>query len=153
MYGPDEIEKVKRAFAAALLKTPMDPVRAAASVEPRSAYVNFILANWQFDPDVQEYMRQLREDKGAEAAIPSKEEFAAQLYKDANECRDKSTKLDYMKLFAEVMGFKVKPAETIINNNNTVDNRRVVMMPPPPSIDDWEAAAIESQAKLVNAAS
>lgn len=155
MYAPDEMTEMKRRFAAALLLTPTEPDRAVASIEPRTAYANYILEHWQLDAEVQEFMRVAIVDQGSAGAhIPSKEEFAAQLFADARECKTKDLKLDYLKLFASVMGYVVKPAETAITNNVVVDNRKVIMIPEPPTdIDAWEASVMADQAKLGRSAS
>lgn len=151
MYEPEEIESRKRAFAAALLQTPLDPVAAAQAVEPRSHFQQFIIAHWQYDADVQNYMRELRDSLGTEARIPSKDEFAAALWSEAQQIRANDLKLDYYKLLAKVLGYEEKPSSGPVIQNN-FDNRRVILVPAPTPIDDWEKAATLQQEKLINAA-
>lgn len=153
MYLSNEIEAKKRAFAAAFLRSPMNPVEAARSIENRHAYVDYIVSNWQFDIEVQQYMNELRDERGAAANLPAgKEEFLGILYREVGAIRDPETRLKYYKLVADVSGYIDKPA-SVVNNNLAVDNRKVVLMPPPQSRDEWEQETIAQQARLINAAS
>jgi len=155
MYTSDEIQDKKRAFALAFMRYPTDPARAAREVETRSAYISFILNNWQFDDEVQAYMLEIREQSrntGTAPELPSKEQFAATLWKEAQECRTKDTKLDYLKLMASVMGYIEKPSN-VTNINNTMDNRKVIVLPAKAtSLDDWAANAKQQQARLTSGA-
>ena len=156
MFLPEEIEERKAAFAAALLRFPnaIDAGKAAASVESRPAHAHYMVTNWTIDPEVMGMVAKLRAGKGSAGYVPTKEEFAAALWLEANGCEHKDTKLKFFELFAKTMSFIEKPPSTVVNNNNAiVDARKVMIMPAPMSIDEWEAAAVEQQAKLVNAAS
>lgn len=154
MYTADEIELKKRQLAAALLRTPNDPNGAVASVEPRRDFQLYMLNTWLNDDDVKRYMHEIYMSAGATSHVPSKEEFAAELYREARDCKSKDLKLDYMKLLADVMGYIEKKPANVINNNNLVDNRSVMVVPPLPedekSIEHWESSAMEQQARLAN---
>lgn len=150
VYDAEETLKKKREFAANFLKSPLDPYAAAYATDPRPQYAMWITNTWQFDADVQTFMKELRDEHKTAASIPTKEEFAALLIADAQKCRNSSDRLDYYKLFGSVMGYIEKPAGTTINNNTVVDNRKVIALPPAPSVDDWEVQAEIQQMKLIN---
>lgn len=150
LYDADEALKKKREFAAYFLKSPQDPYAAALATDPRPQYAIWITNTWQFDAEVQSFMKELRDEHKSAATIPTKEEFAALLISDAQKCRNSSDRLDYYKLFGSVMGYIEKPAGTVVNNNTVVDNRKVIALPSAPTIDDWETQAEIQQMKLIN---
>lgn len=149
-YTPDEAKAKKIAFANALILDPFHPEKAAVAVEPRLTHSSYILTHWQYDREVNEIMEAAFLSKGAKAKIPSKDEFAASLISDANECRDKEIKLDFLKLFATVMGYIEKPAAVQVQTNNTVNNvkNNVILMPAPVAGQTLEAELMEYQRKL-----
>lgn len=149
-YTPAEATAKKRAFAAALMLDPMHRDRAAMAVETRSTHVSYILSQWQFDNEVNAFMEAMYAEKGAKSKIPTKDEFAASLIIEANECRDKETKLDFLKLFASVMGYVEKPAAVSVTTNNTLNNvkNNVIILPAPAEGITLEAELMEYQRKL-----
>lgn len=151
-YPPAEVEAKKRAFAQALMRDPMHPERAAFAIEPRASHVSYILTHWQYDAQVHAFMLELVDGVGAaKATIPTKDEFAASLIREANECRDKETKLDFLKLFAGVMGYVEKPAAVSVTTNNTLNSvkNNVILMPTPQDGQSLEAELMEYQRKLI----
>lgn len=149
-HTPEEIETKKREFAAALMRNPLSPDKAVREVESRLPHISHILQNWQYDADVNQYMRELRDIEGVSASIPTKEQFAAKLYMEANECRTKDMALDYYKLFAEVMGFVDKGRGTTINNNSVLNQRNVLVMPQMRQANEIEGELVEQQKQLIN---
>lgn len=148
-YSDEALEPKKREFAAALMRSPLDPVKAAYAVESRVTHINHILNNWQYDPLVNEYMAEIRDRDGLAATIPTKEEFAATLYHEGQSARSPDTKLDFYKLFADVMGYIEKGKGTVINNNNSVfQQRNVLVMPQQLPAEDMEDKLIEYQREL-----
>lgn len=148
-YTPEEAKAKKRAFAMALLLDPFHADKAAKSIETRAPHLAYIMAHWQFDNEVNAIMEAAFLEKGAAAKIPTKDEFAASLITEANDCRDKETKLDFLKLFASVMGYVEKPAAVKIENNtlNNVKNN-VILMPAPRDGQSMEAELMEYQRQL-----
>lgn len=149
MYSAEELSRRKRAFAAAFLKTPLDPMAAALEADPRQNYAMVICNSWQFDAEVQAYMAEIADDEGAASGIPTKDEVARKLYQEATSIKDKDTALKYYDLLTKVMGF-VEKASTNVNVNNTIDNRKVIMLPATARIDAWEDAAIEQQREITS---
>jgi hypothetical protein len=149
-YTDDERAEKKIAFARALLLSPMDPAKAARSIEPRSSHIAFILAHWQYDAEVNKIMENMVLKDGAKAKLPSKDEFAASLISEAADCRDKETKLDYLKLFASVMGY-VEKSGVAVTTNNTINNvkNNVILLPTPIKGETLEMELMEHQRKLI----
>lgn len=150
-YTPEEAKAKKRAFAEALILDPFHPEKAAMLIEPRSTHASYILTHWQYDAEVNAIMEAAFIEKGAKAKIPTKDQFAASLIDEANTCRDKETKLDFLKLFASVMGYVEKPAAVQVQTNNTVNNvkNNVILMPTPEAGVTLEAELMEYQRKLI----
>lgn len=155
MFAPGPAtDDLKRAFAEVLLRMPDDPYGAARLVEPHMGKAQFISAYWLHDPLVVAHMETTYAVKGAAAVIPTKDEFAASVLKLAHEYKTADSKLDFLKLFASVVGYIEKPSgmgggNTTINNTvNKVmivhknDNRRLAV-----------ADRVAHQARLVNDAS
>lgn len=149
-YTAEEEKAKKEAFARALMRNPMFPDKAAREVESRVTHISYILTHWQYDAEVNRLMAEVLETEGVRAKVPTKDEFAASLITEANECRDKETKLDYYKLFASVMGYVEKPSATTINNtvNNVKSN--VLVLPERKSPKEIEARVIEQQRQLTS---
>lgn len=146
----EELQAKKREFAAALVRDPWHRDAAARFVEQRDTHIAFILNNWQFDSDVNRYMREIHDEQKTEALVPTKDEFAAQVWRDALQCPHKDMKLDYYKLFASVMGFVEKPGGNAGPVTN-IANQNVLVLPPTQSADNIEARLIEQQRNLINA--
>ena len=152
MYAAEEIETKKREFAAAYLRNPLRPDIAAREVDSRSSFVTYILTNWQLDPEVQNYMNEVRQEAGPKATVPTKEQFAAEIYRQAGEISNYDLKRDYFELFAKVMGYIERPAAVVNNNNLNVDQRSVIMLPARnPNVEDWTSRAQENHKQIVNA--
>lgn len=149
-YTPEEATAKKKAYALELLRDPFHRDKAAMAVESRSTHVSYILTHWQFDNEVNRFMEEAYQERGAKATIPTKDEFAASLIREANECRDKETKLDFLKLFASVMGYVEKPAAVSVTTNNTLNNvkNNVIILPAPAEGITLEAELMEYQRKL-----
>lgn len=149
-YTPDEAKAKKQAFAMALLRDPFHPEIAVLEVERRAPHISYILTHWQYDSEVNALMEAALADRGAAAKIPSKDEFAASLITEANTCRDKETKLDFLKLFASVMGYVEKPAAVKVETNNTINNvkNNVILLPAPQDGQSLEAELMEYQRQL-----
>jgi len=150
-YTADEATTKKKEFAAALMRDPLHPEKAALSIESRATHVSYILNNWQYDREVNGYMAEIREEKGAAATIPTKEEFAATLFSEGNAARTSDVKLDYFKLFAEVMGYIDKGKGTVVNNNNNlIQQRNVIVLPAKRPAKEIEGELMEQQRQLIN---
>lgn len=149
-YTPEETQVKKREFAAALMRYNTDPMKAAREVESRISHINFILSNWQYDNEVNNYMKEIRDEAGLTSTIPTKEEFAAALMRESLDIRQADIKLDFLKLFAQVMGYIEKGGVSVNTNNNIITQQNVVVLPQQVAAKDLEAELMEQQRKLIN---
>lgn len=106
---------------------------------------------WIYDRTVIDELDRLNKEDMPED-LPTRAQQARDIYNLAQDpSKAVDDRLKAHKLYAEVMGFIQKPLPGAGGGNTFIDNRRVIMMPAPPaSIEDWEAEAIEHQAKLVS---
>lgn len=153
-YATPELELAKKyLFAAAWLRSPTDVLKAANEIEPEhAARAIWITQNWQLDPVVIAEKERLLELAGPIARVPSKEEFALELYKLANDPATKSTgdKLAAYRFFAELMDYTQKAGSggTNININNQL-TAKIMAVPIASSDEQWEKIAIEHSKTLM----
>jgi hypothetical protein len=152
MFPPgDDTDALKRAFAVALCRNPNEPYQAARQIEPNAGRASYIAAYWPGDPLVMSHMEKVSVDQGAAAFLPTKEEFAKRVLDASQEITRHDVKLDYMKLFAAVMGYVEKPSDR--PNVNVAIVNKVMAVPRYPNKEDARHAIAAQQAKLINAAS
>ena len=143
-YDAETEQRLKLAFAQALLRHPHNPYDAAREIEPTQSEgrANWIVNAWLDDPVVREAMGKHVADVGvARAGLPSKEELALTLYREAADVKDKSTKLAYYRAVADVMGYIAKGGVNINNNNNIVNQPKIMRVPVFATDADFEAKA------------
>lgn len=141
-YSPDELATIKRELASALMRYPMDPAKAVMEVEPRVTH-HSVLFRMQYDPEVNAYMSELRRsDLGVKSLLPTKEEFAATIYREGMSARTADVKLDYFKLLAQVMGF-VETGKGSGNGNVAIAQQNVIVLPAKQDGKDFEGKWIE----------
>lgn len=141
---------LKKEFAAALIRWPDDPVRAATAVvggdTQRAVQISI---RWPRDPDVIAYRKELLEEHGAEAFTMSKAEVINKLADLADTARDSKDKIAALRQIAEIRGFIEKPG-TKIEVNNVAP--RVMIVRESGSDEEWEQKLAEQQEKLTDAA-
>jgi len=147
-YTPEELAAIKPRLADAFLKYPFDIPGAMRSVEPRVTHHPF-LASLQYDPELNQLMRERNNQEGAKSTLPTKEEFAATIWNDAAKARTSDVKLDFYKLFASVMGYVEKPGNPSGNTTN-IATQNVLVMPAKQAGGDFEDKWIGYGAKLIN---
>lgn len=147
MYTDEETQRLKSQFALALLKTPNDAYAAARTVEAHPGKASWIANNWQYDAEVLEVQSSAQLTLGPAAVLPSQDEFAVILLKDAQAITDAETRLKYYKLFADVRGYITKEGSNVTNNNLTVN--KVMAYPMVGTVDAWEATAMRQQEQLL----
>lgn len=142
-------DELKKEYAAALLRWPDDPVRAAKSVvgEDVQRAVQMSM-RWVRDPVVVAHRRELVEEHGAEAFTMSKAELINKLAEIADEARDSKDRITALRNIAEIRGFIEKPGTKIEVNTAP----RVMVVRDTGSNDDWERKLEEQQRKLTDAA-
>jgi hypothetical protein len=143
LYPSQEIETaLKKLFAAAWLRMPDNPFAAAREVDPENPGKQYYISqHWINDPVVIAEKEKLVAHYGPVARVPSKEELALEVYR--RECKDDAQKLQYLKFFAQLMGY-TEEAEggRPININNMV-GVRIMPVPLAASDDEWEKRARE----------
>jgi hypothetical protein len=140
---------LKDAFAAALLRQPNDPFRAALQIfgsDTRRALQ--VSQEWVCDLYVLSKQAELLEAMGEDAFLPNKAMTARRIWDLANTTTDTRDKIAALKLYAEVRSYIEKPGDKI-NTNLTINQNRVMVIKDHGSDDDWERRAGEQQMKLV----
>lgn len=150
MYTEEEAKKLKQQYALALLKTPNDTYAAARTIEAHPGKASWITINWTYDEEVLAIQGQAQKEFGPSAVLPSQDEFAVILLKDAQSIKDDETRLKYYKLFADVRGYITKEGSNVTNNNLTVN--KVMAYPITGNVDAWEKHAIAQQDNLLKQA-
>lgn len=142
----------KIAFAAALLKWPTDPFKAAFSVFSDTGTAMQVAVQWRNDPVVLAEQSKLLEVEGPKPFLPTKEDQARDIYDIATaSIYDSEVRLKAHRLYAEVMGFIEKPAAPMVNTGTIT---QCVMIVPDKGTDkEWEKKTIEQQRKLIEHAS
>lgn len=142
-------DELKKEYAAALLRWPDDPVRAAKSVvgEDVQRAVQMSM-RWVRDPVVVAHRRELVEEHGAEAFTMSKAELINKLAEIADDARDSKDRIAALRNIAEIRGFIEKPGTKIEVNTAP----RVMVVRDTGSNDDWERKLEEQQRVLTDAA-
>lgn len=143
-YDDETAHKLKLAFAAALLRNPHNPYDAAREIEPTQTEgrAHWIVENWLDDPVVIAGMGdRVAEYGAARAGLPSKEELALRVYREADKVKEASTKLSYFRLVADVMGYVEKGGSNINVNTNILNQPKVQRVPVFATDEDWERKA------------
>lgn len=114
----------KRAFAAAYLKTPNDPLTAARSVFGTTQWAlgkaSWVAMHWPSDPDVLLLKQEISEDTDLED-LPSKAEAARRVWNWTEHGVGVSKeKLEAMRLYSEMLGFIEKPTGASANATVTM---------------------------------
>lgn len=123
-YKPvfEDENALKLAFAAALLKSPDDPYRAACSIIDTSQDLKpamYIANNWQWDSVVRNEQARLIQEQGELAFLPSKAKIAREIYELSTQERltaSDKIKLEAAVAYAKLMGYM--PQETAKSNVN-----------------------------------
>lgn len=150
----DELILAKQRFAAALLKQPGEPFKAALSIGLDTGKALRASSEWVNDEIVLKEQERLLEENenGALDFLPTKADAARLAWDMANnDAAFIEDKLKALKLYADIRGFIEKPAA--VNVDQRVTNNRVMLVKEFESDEDWEAKALEQQRKLVSEAS
>ena len=126
MYPPEVAKPLKRLFAHTLVRFPDNPYEAAREIEQHPGKAHWIATNWVEDEDVLQERSKLIAERGPIAKVPTKEEFAAEIYLKARKIKDGTKEqLQYYETFAKIMSYldtsvKVKgDAENPIKHEHT----------------------------------
>jgi hypothetical protein len=140
-YDEETEKRLKVAFALALLRHPNNPYDAAREIEPTApGRANWIVNSWLHDEAVLQLMGKHIADVGvARSGLPSKEELAQTIYKEAADVKDKTTRLSYYRAVADIMGYTTKSGINI--NNNVINQPKIMRIPVFATDADFEAKA------------
>lgn len=143
MYdNPETATALKKLFAASWLRQPDNPFAAAREIEPDApGRQYYISTHWIEDPIVIAEKERLVSLYGPIARVPTKEELALEIYK--KECKDDAQKLQYLKFFAQLMGYTDDENSAKRINNNIMVGVRIMPVPLAASDEEWEAKARE----------
>lgn len=143
-------QAMKRAFALAF-RSLGSAVEAAKSIEPNWQHSYWIVENWTQDAEVLELMRDKARDIVLNETLPTKEELALEIIKEARDARaTRSDRLSYYTLAAKMLSYIDKPAEPS-SNTTTISTKVFVLPARAANIDDFELRSGAHQAKLINA--
>lgn len=140
LYSEPTATLLKKLFAAEWLRNEDNPFAAAREVESDTGKAIYIAQRWVDDPLVLEEKARLVGAMGKLARVPTKEDFAAELYKTAGECKTPTDKLNYFKFFAELMGYVEKGNGSGVNVN-IMNQQKTMLVPVASSEDEWERLA------------
>jgi len=144
-------QKLKALFAHELLKTPDEPFQAALRIEPNTGLALQMVHEWTKDAFVLEEKERLLSENGAKAFLPSKEDYARNVYKFAEEKGyDPKDRLTAYRLYGEIMGYIEKPGINIDNSKTTVTQNRVMIVNEIGSNSNWETKLLAQQKKLTD---
>ena len=149
----DEDQRLKLAFAAALLKHPQTlegRFAAALSCTGDTGKALLMANKWVDDPSVISEVDRLtkRGDEGDLNFIGSKADFAREVLEAGRNSWDGDTKHKFFKLYAEVRGFISKDGGT--NVNVQVNNNKVMIVRDLGTDAEWEAKAAQQQRALID---
>jgi hypothetical protein len=145
-------DAIRDAFALALVKFGGDELGAALSVVPDNdlGIALELCAQAKADRSFPDRQRSLIEASGAEQYLPSKEGMAVEILQIARVPENNADlRLRAYRLSAELLGYIDKGGVQV--NLNKISNR-VMVVPLYNDPEKWEAAAIDQQAKLIDAA-
>lgn len=144
---------MKTAFAAALLKDPNNPFRAAMTLldesDPGSTADAALMANfWPKDPVVVAEMNRLQSKEGELSFLPTKADLARKIWTMLDTPMEPADAAKLMKLYGEVMGHIEKPGTNV--NVDARNLSRTVMLVKSHSKEDWESKARQQQKGLTD---
>lgn len=147
----DETTAYKTRFAEELLRNPDQPFLAAQAVfGTDTGKALYISSNWLNDPFVEDEKIRLVKAKGQRAFLPTKEDYAREVWRLAMAERTPIEDKRYLlSLYGDVMGYKQRAEQPgiAVNVNN---HNRVMIVKDHGSDADWELQAQRQQHRLAN---
>lgn len=148
LYPEPTATLLKKLFAAALLRNPDNPFEAAREVEPHFGKAHVIATTWTEDDTVVQERSRLVAALGPISQVPTKEQFAAEIYKKAGTAKPGSEQLSYYQFFAKVMGYIEAPGRGDGVNLQIINQQKTMIVPVAASDDEWEKRAKAHQEVL-----
>ncbi len=146
----DDVPALKLRFARALLKYPDEAFRAGQEVFGADTGKALYAAQvWINDETVLNEKDEQHSEKGELAFLPSKADYARQVWRMANNERTANEdRVKLLSLYGDVMGFKERPNTSSVNVN--VTQNRVMIVKDHGTDDDWEKRAELQQQRLAD---
>ena len=148
LYSEPHATLLKKLFAAAWLRMPDNPFAAAREVEDHTGRSIYIGQRWVNDEIVLAEKARLQAVLGPISKVPTKEQFAAEVYLQAKECKTQGDKLAYLKFFADVIGYVERAGNGSNINVNVAMGAKIMAVPIAASDEQWETAARKHQDML-----
>ena len=148
-FFEDEFDQKER-FAFNWLKNPNNPWKVANALFGQDLQrASYVAQHWIVDALVLSFKADLLEKHGARYFLPTKEEYARDVYDMATDERiEPRDRLHAFEIFGKTMGYIEKPADTHIGDNNITLNRVMIIRDIPDS-DKWEQIATKQQKRLM----
>jgi len=145
----DAVRQLQTQYAEALLREPENAFKAATTVfgadTGRAVYV---AAKWIADPFVISEKTRLLQSKGARFFLPSKEEYAREIWRTAIDNRTPAEdKRALLSLYGDVMGYKETPKK---DGGIVINNNKVLLVRDHGTDEDWERKAAAQQHRLTH---
>lgn len=141
-----EINEYKRQYAIALLRNPDNVFAAALELfEGNSALALRAVNTWTFDPVVLRYKRELKEEMGEDAFLPTKGEFLGMLWNRMKICEDENLS-KIADVYAKARGFYPEKNATNVEEMNVVN--KVMVIRDHGTDADWSRNLVNQQALL-----
>lgn len=147
LYSEPTATQLKKQFAAALLRHPNNHFAAAREVEEYAGKAAWIAQHWPEDPIVIEERARIVAERGPIAKVPTKEEFAAEVYASANDAKNVTDKLRVYEFFAKLMGY-VDTGKGDGVNVNILNAPKIMNVPVVENDDVWQRIALNHQKEL-----
>ncbi len=147
LYAEPTATQLKKQFAAAWLRMPDNPFAAAREVESHASKAAWIAQHWIEDETVLAEKARIVGALGPISKVPTKEEFAAEVYASANEAKNVTDKLKVYEFFAKLMGY-VDNGKGDGVNVNILNAPKIMNVPIVENDDVWQRVAINHQQTL-----
>lgn len=144
-------QKLKEAFAVALLQWPTEPIKAAIAVEPyNSGRAEWLAAYWVNDPYVKAHQAKMLLDPTQ--LLPSKVHLSSIAMSIAQDKFQSTTdRLKALRYCSDLQGFTGNAVNNVILNAGQSSTNKVMEVPRVESVDSWESAAKRQQTDLTTA--
>jgi len=146
----DDVPALKTKYAEALLREPDNAFKAGCDVfGSDTGRALYIASKWINDEFVLREKARLIQGKGARAFLPTKEDYARELWKLAtNERTPIEDRKGLFALFGDAMGYREAPSKN--TGGITINNNKVLLVRDFGDDAAWEAKAAAQQHQLTN---
>lgn len=146
----DDVPALKTKYAEALLREPDNAFKAACTVfGSDTGRALYAASKWLNDEFVLHEKSRLLQGKGARSFLPTKEDYARELWTLAtNERTPIEDRTRLFSLFGDAMGYREAPSKN--TGGITINNNKVLLVRDFGNDAAWEAKAAAQQHQLTN---